>query len=436
MSLKKTTKRSTATAPKKTPSKSKKMDLEFSADIGETDELPYHRVLFSEAEKIKKQQTVIAAQAAGGAPSLVLYRRIALSFVAVVAVILGVVLYVSTMKATIVVRPLEDTIVTEFLLDVVKTPTSDKEVRGRVLTTTLGRSQNVLAQGSQTEERVGRAGGVVTLRNTSSQSQALVKTTRLLSESGVLFRLQKDVNVPANGSVEVSVLADAEGREGDVSATRFTIPGLSDSRQKEVYAVSDQPMTGGLATISVVSQDEIDAAVTQLSNELAEEAKTVLRSEVQGLFPGESFKINILSQTVSVEAGDETSSFDVMLSVQVVGVFFDDAAIKRLAEVELAKSLGEGREFLSSSADQVQFTVEKVNESEGQANIRVYLDGKAVPSVTSRLLDPARFVGMSDAEVKELLISDGIAKDVEVTFSPPWVSSVPRLKDHVKITIE
>jgi len=435
MSPKTPTKRSATAAPKKVTKKSKKVELDFSSDVGETDEMPYHRILFSEAEKIKKQQTVISAQAPS-APSLVLYRRIALSFVGVVAIILGVVLYISTMKAEIIVHPLEDTIVTEFLLDVVKTPTSDKEVRGRVLTTTLGRTQTVAASGNQTEERVGRAGGVVTLRNISSQSQALVKTTRLLSESGVLFRLQKDANVPANGSIEVPVLADIEGREGDVSATRFTIPGLSVSRQKEVYAVSDQAMNGGLATISVISQDELDAAIKQLSEELTEEAKTALRGEVQGLFPGESFRTNILSQGASVEAGNEASSFDVVLSVQVVGVFFDDGAIKRLAEIELASSLGEGREFLSSSSEQVQFTVEKVNEVEGQANIRVYLDGKAIPSSTSRLLDAARFVGLSAEEVKELLVSDGIAKDVEVNFSPPWVSAVPRLKDHVKIIIE
>lgn len=432
MSPKKVTKRPVAAAPKTSRKPPTRKADDFVADIGESDAIPYHRVLFSDQESLPK--TVPAP--AVGSPSLVLYRRIALSFVAFVAIILAVVLYISTMRAEIVLHPVEDTIVAEFLLDVVKTPTSDKEVRGRVLSTTLGRSETIQAEGNQTETKVGKAGGVVQLRNTSNQSQVLVKTTRLLSESGILFRLQKDVTVPAGGSVEAPILADEEGAEGDVGPGRFTIPGLSVSRQAEVYAVSDVSMQGGLTTNAVLSQDQIDAAIKRVEATLTEEAKIALRNEVQGLFSGESFRTEVVSTRTSAEAGDHVASFDVTLNVRVIGVFFDQDAVSRLAEAELASSLGEGRTFLSPSTDSLQMTVEKVNDEEGQANIRVYLDGKAITSSASRLLDPARFVGLTSDEVSELLISDGVAKEVEVRLSPPWVRSVPRLKDHVKILID
>jgi hypothetical protein len=30
----------------------------------------------------------------------------------------------------------------------------------------------------------------------------------------------------------------------------------------------------------------------------------------------------------------------------------------------------------------------------------------------------------------------GLADRVDVTFFPPWISKVPRLKDHVEITVQ
>src|SRR3989339_2230656 len=92
-------------------------------------------------------------------PSLNLYRRIAVGFVVAVAFMLGAVLYISTVSATIHVTPVAETVKTEFLVDVAKTPTKDTEVQGLVVTATVGKSQSFSPSGDGMKEVEEKASG-------------------------------------------------------------------------------------------------------------------------------------------------------------------------------------------------------------------------------------------------------------------------------------
>src|SRR3989339_89529 len=72
-----------------------------------------------------------------------------------------------------------------------------------------------------------RSVGVITVVNSTSRDFRFVAKTRFLSEDDVLFRLKEATDVPADGSVDVSVYADVAGSTGDIGPSRFTIPGLS-----------------------------------------------------------------------------------------------------------------------------------------------------------------------------------------------------------------
>lgn len=84
-----------------------------------------------------------------------------------------------------------------------------------------------------------QAQGPVRIVNGSSSSILLVKTTRLLTADGKLFRLASDVSVPANGQIAVGAYADQLGAAFAIGPTRFSIPGLSAIQQTQIYAVSD-----------------------------------------------------------------------------------------------------------------------------------------------------------------------------------------------------
>lgn len=113
---------------------------------------------------------------------------------------------------------------------------------------------------AQTVEVESVAEGMVTLINESEIDQPLVARTRLLDQNGILFRLRQSTVVPANGALEAAVYADQPGGSGDIGPTDFTIPGLPPSRQQEVYARSDEPMTGGVKHVGTLAPTDVDAS--------------------------------------------------------------------------------------------------------------------------------------------------------------------------------
>lgn len=370
------------------------------------------------------------------APSLRLYRRIAVGFVIAVAGMLASVLYVSTVSAVIRVTPIRSTVKTEFLADVVKTPTRDTEVRGSIVTATVQRSASYAPsnEGKVVDEK---AGGTVVIRNTSSHTQPLIATTRFLSADGVLFRLVKGVTVPANGTVEAEILADAVGATGNVPPTRFSIPGLSESLQKSIFAENAVAFAGGTRQVSIVTQEDIDRSALELRGLLEEDARVALKAKAEAGLAGEAYSFAVAEQKSDTQAGAEASGFALSMTVEATGVFYDRAALAVVARKKLLEQLLPGTAIVSLNADALQASVDKIAEGPtGTASVHVYLDGAVTASATSASLDPGRFAGMSADEVRSLLVGEQIASDVSIDFSPFWMKRIPRLKDHISLEIE
>ena len=368
--------------------------------------------------------------------SLALYRRIAVTFVVFVALILSLVLYLSLVRATVVVIPVEELVTTEFVLDAVEQPSAASQIRGRVVTGPIGKQQTVQVASALETRRPVQARGTVLLKNDSASPQSLVRTTRLMSADGKLMRLDEAVTVPANGTRTVAVYADKAGKEGELPAGRFTIPGLPEKRQTEVYGVLEQPLQNGEVVFAVLSQDEIDRATEELKRALEEDAKVMLRAQIGDTFPGEVFASEVVKQTVNAKAGDEVSSFDLSLQLQVTGVYYDATSVARLAEDRLYQALGQGREFLDVNRDGLHVSIEKIDTLGKRANLHVYFDGKAIPSRTSQLLDASQFVGKNESEIRALLLSYPVIKDVRVEVWPSFMKTVPRLSDQIRVVIE
>ncbi len=377
-----------------------------------------------------------SASRAGQTIPLMVYRRIAITFVIVVAIALFAVLYLSTMRAVIQITPVQSPIKTDFIAQTVQTPIDDTDIQGTVLSGTLGKTKTFIPEGGATTQVEGVTRGIVQITNTGKSAQPLVATTRFLSSEGVLFRLEDGVTVGAGETVSAEVYSDQIGATGDIAPTTFTIPGLNAAKQKIVTGQSLEAFTGGVKDVQVISQEFMDASAIALETELAEDAKSMLREEVDTPFQGESFDVKVIEKVFSVEPNTEADSFDITMNVTVAGVFFDKTALQEVAIKKLHGGLGQGKEFLNASKDGVGIVVDKYNVETGVANLLVSLDAFAVTSRTSTSLDVTRFVGMSEEQVRSSLINDGIAKKVDVQFFPFWVNTIPRLKDHVLIEIK
>lgn len=366
---------------------------------------------------------------------ILLYRRIALTFAIVVAVLLIVVLYLSTMQSVIRVTAIPKDVLIDFLIRTTTIATTDTEVQGEVKSGTLQKTKTFTPSGTKQTEVEDRATGKVTVYNEMSSAQPLVATTRFLTPDGILFRLKNGVTVPTKGSIEAEVYADQKGASGNIQPTSFTIPGLSEAKQKLVYAKSTELFTGGVKYKTVLSQKEIDEAVESLKAELLEDAKSMLRAQATTTYSGQAFSVDKIEKTISAKAGDEVASFDVTLKIYVEAVFYDDDALSKIIKRKLYDGIGQGQEFVDLGESGRNIVVEQVNFQQGVARLHIKQTGRAVVSRMSEALDVGRFVGMSESEVKRLLVEEGIATSVDVQFFPFWVRTVPRLKDHIYIEI-
>ncbi len=366
--------------------------------------------------------------------SLRIYQKVAILFMIGSFVLLLIVLYLSISKATIRITPSEKVVSTTISLEVVEEATLD-QVKGIVIEESFEKAETFTLPGEGTTPVEKNAGGMVTIINESGTDQPLVATTRLLSEGDILFRIDDGVTVPAGGSVAVMAHADLSGAQGDIAATTFTIPGLTASRQQEVYAMSSDAMTGGVAYLRLLEESDLDEAIAELESQILEEAKEILRDGVDEELRGEVYFTELIEKVSDTEPGEEVGSFTASVSVSVTAVYYDEEAVLEAAEAQLALLISEGYELTEINQDGLQVDVTQVDVESGTATLSVYLDGIAAISAISPILEKDRLLGRSPIEVITILESSDSIESVTVSFTPFWLKRVPSLKDHIKIVV-
>ncbi len=197
------------------------------------------------------------------------YKVLAITFLTITIVLLAVIGFMSSKRATITITTKETPVETNVRVTLA-------DVDGSIATVTTTQTQTFFVTGGA--EIPGKATGMMRIYNTSAAAQPLIATTRFLSSGNVLFRLKAGVVVPANGFIDAEVAADKEGKEGNIAPDSFTIPGLDAPRQKEVYGKTESAMQGGVRTQGVVSQKDIDTAKATLEQKILDSAAA--------LFPG------------------------------------------------------------------------------------------------------------------------------------------------------
>jgi hypothetical protein len=376
-------------------------------------------------------QTPNASQA-----SVRLYKRIAFTFIGLTLVLLGVVLAATLSRATITIVPKPVTVRAEVKVAVdAKTKTAET-VPGMVVAESVSGQSTASPAGTGAVVK-GKATGTVLLINKRATPQALVATTRLMSKDGVLFRLKKGVNIPANGELkDVEVYADQEGSAGEIGPSTFTIPGLAADLQKLVYAFSEKPMTGGISNVSAVAQTDIDKAVSGLKDQLVAKATNDLAAQTAGQgYAGSAIFVNVDAQSVSAKPGDTVGSFDVLLKLTVTGVYYDKDKLQNLGSAALQANVPADMDLGSSDVSTAEVTVQNASTATGTATLDAVFSGQAVVTSASPILDKSRLVGLDATMIKAYFKSQDSISDATVSFSPFWVNQAPAA-NHITINVK
>lgn len=361
------------------------------------------------------------------------YRKVAVVFVVLAVALLVLIIYAVMGRASVVVMAKEDSVSGSFIVDVGR---GDGVVPGRVLETseTLTRSFPV----SEGTSVPAKAVATVRLTSTLGSPQTLVATTRLLSESGVLFRLRDRVVVPPRGSVEAVALADEPGRQGEIGAATFTIPGLTAEMQRYFTVETVEPPTGGETTGGVVAQGDVDAATSVLKEELGKRITGDLRTKAKAdgiAATAESVSVSVASAEAKPAVGEAAPSFDLTVVVKVTAVFYDRDALLAAVREEVRRQVPPDRVIRSLDEQGMSVAVEKVDLAGGQAGLRVSVAVKAAVTGSLPSLAKDKLVGVSiDAAKKYLEEVDGIAS-VSITASPVWARRLPSVPGRISVEV-
>ena len=126
-----------------------------------------------------------------------IYQKIAILFVVAALFLLLAVLYLSISQATILVTPSSQIVNTTVAAEIATDASAVGQVEGLVIQESVTKAKTFWLPEEGATAVEAKAGGTVTLINETDADQPLVATTRLLSEEGVLFRLDEGTTVPA-----------------------------------------------------------------------------------------------------------------------------------------------------------------------------------------------------------------------------------------------
>lgn len=323
-------------------------------------------------------------------------------------------------------------------------------------TTTTSVSQPVVASSAAI------ARGKVKVINKYSRAQTLVRTTRLLTEDGKLYRINKQVNVPSNGEVEVDVYADKPGSEYAIGPTKFTIPGLFVDLQKHIYAESTEsfeikaenvvasttapvvrttpPPTTRRATSTsdrILTREALDDAYRILTDAVLEQAKRQLAAEISDPNLGEAvYFVKVVEKSSSVLQGQSAENFIATVKLDVTGVFYPKEDMLSIIRNRLREKIPEGREFLPLENGNVVYALESADAKSETAIISIKAEGGYRLTPQSPQLDKGVLAGKTREEVEaNIKVLDGVER-VEVRLSPNWLSRIPTLKDHIEVNVK
>ncbi len=376
----------------------------------------------------------VSAPDDGFSPSPKFYRVIATTFLIATVLLVIFVVFLTGGKATISLKLKPQTVKANTNLMVMEKPASG-QVGGLALGIVVAGEKIFSPSGGA--EVPGSATGEVILYNKTNSAQTLIATTRLLSPDGVLFRLTKSTNVPANGQIKAVVYADKPGKEGEIGPTKFTIPGLSEIKQKDIYAESKIKMSGGVKHISALTEADLKSAEEALVADLYStgQSKLVnLAKATSSVYAASLFTYVKNSVKTDAKVGAVSDSFKMTGEIQVVGVFYNPTDLRDILLKQVEENLSAG-EQLSGNSVAPSIQVSKYDLGARTADLRVAQEFLVKAAYSDDLLDKSKLLGQTKDAAIEYLKSFSWVDSADITTKPVWSKTLPREASKIEIKV-
>lgn len=421
------------------------------------------------------------------------FGRIAFTFIGLAIVLLVIIFYFSYSFTTVIITPSPEKISADLDVEVASIKAIQKsrdntvddiykiiqewsaanpnKLSGQIIEEVIEKEEKFTATGETGNGEPGTAKGMLTVFNQQKEPQSLIEKTRFLSKDGVLFRIRKEVAVPANGKLEVEIFADQPGVAGNIGPSTFTLPGFSSEyKKKMVYGESYKPMTGGIKKTKIITQEDLDKAKTELQEKIYNEALVALENKAQikeespaSKLPtdeptqeknqteaaekspaanlSESFEFSpqaiwqeITESSVNAKAGEQKPEFSIKLKIKVSAILFSQEKLLEVAKNKLKEETAGSKTLTSTTEDSLSYSVISFNSETDLAVLSVHLEGEGVMA-SAESLDKKELAQLTSKKIKKYLEKHPEIANIEIKESPAWMRQLPILKDHVRIKI-
>ncbi len=353
----------------------------------------------------------------------------------VVLVSVGALFAFSGAEVTVTATENQTAVAGEFLATA-----SGGELPFEVLTVEKLATVSVPSEGTETVNQ--SAQGTITIQNTQSVPQQLIKNTRFETPEGLIFRIRDSVVVPASangtpGTLEATVYADATGESYNVGATTFTLPGLAGGATfTQVTASSRDAMKGGFAgPRPSVAEATREARATELRAELAPDIDEALRTAVpEGyvLLPGASRVTYEPQPDVAGAAGNVDISEKAIASA----VIFPSSALAKAIAYQVVGSYS-GQEASLEKESGLTLTPTGDLPTPGVTEFAFALAGNATILWN---VDPAKIsaavAGKSRSAAETVLSGFPEVERASLVLRPFWSTSFPADPAKISVTVQ
>jgi len=351
-------------------------------------------------------------------------------------------------KATITVKTNASNVVNNLNVTLSSTATG---VKGATIPAQMQQTQKALSQQAPAtgqKETGAKASGTVQFYNcnqadTLSGGSVTVPAGTGVSANGLTFITKDSVTIPGshfNGSTckqdvkspPIAVVAQNPGGQYNIGSATYTVAGFSN------VGGSGSNMTGGTTNIiKIVQQTDIDGAKQKLASQDTAAIKQQLTSAFQnvGLFAIQStFQAGTPNVTTTANVGDQADNVTVNETVTYTMFGAKKQDLHQLISDNVKKKIDTSKQvLLDDGLDSATFTL----QSQTGNNAVVALQDTAVAGPDLKV-DSLRtqVAGKKASDAQSIIKNNPGVTDVNVDYSPFWVSAIPKNTSKITIVIE
>lgn len=304
----------------------------------------------------------------------------------------------------------------------------------------LSESFTVTTKGTFSE----KAKGEITVFNENTAEQFMIPS-RFQAKNGNIYWSQRNIRIPARGSLQIEVVADKVGTEFNLECTEekpceFTIPAWKGTPNfTKVFGRGANPILGGVAGEGfIVTKEEFQKAEASLRARLVQEAQRELSSQIPQEFT--LLEDTIRSEVVEISSepalGGLSKDGNALLkgAARIEAFLIRESDLKTLVDVIVKSQIDKTKESKPETIH-VEYSTTGVNLETSEATL--HLSASEDVAVMLDVEDiKGKLAGKSESEVRNIFSQTPNVQSAEVILWPFWARQIPERLARIEVNVK